>query len=141
MLSGAIYRDAEFYVTASGELAAKYLLILATPVNDNIVARLLTSRAHGRPEMPPCFHGTPYGGYYLGIPGAPLTQKTWVDLRPQDDLDPDDFRKREAKQILSLVATLPANVLRDVLRCVAADDDTTRRQELHLRDTLASMSS
>ncbi|MEO5626428.1 MAG: hypothetical protein ABIQ70_10515 [Dokdonella sp.] len=139
MKPGEIHCDTEFYVSASGELAAKYLLVLANPPGDNIVARLLTSRAYGRPESPPCYHGAPYGGYFLGIPGTPLTQKTWVDLRYLDDLDPDEFRKREARGILARVGTLPAVTLRAVIDCVAGAEDTTRQQERQLRDTLATL--
>ena len=139
MQPGEIYRDAEFYVADSGELAAKYLLILAFPAGDNIVARLLTSRAHGRPETPLCYHGSPYGGYFLGVPGDPLTQKTWVDLRYLDDLDPDKFRKRTTHSIIAHVLTLPPATLCAIIDCVAGADDTTRQQERHLRDTLAAL--
>ncbi|MGA9827461.1 MAG: hypothetical protein WBQ57_03855 [Rhodanobacteraceae bacterium] len=139
MLPGEIYRDARFYVAVTGEPKAKYLLVLATPKNDDIVARLLTSLPRGRPETPPCYHGAPYGGYFLGIPGAPLTQETWVDLRYLDDLDPDDFRKRETKGILSRVARLPVDLLREILRCVAEDDDTTRQEDRHLRDAIDAL--
>lgn len=76
---------------------------------------------------------------FLGIPGAPLTQKTWLDLRYLDDLDPDAFRKREAAGILTCVTTLPTDVLRAALLCVAAADDTTRSQERYMRDTLGTL--
>ena len=137
MLPGEIYRHEAFYFSASGRPEAKYLLVLAVPRGQDMVARLLTSEPHGRPEIPPCYHGLPYGGFFLGVPGQPLTQKTWVDLRYLDDFDPDDFRKREAKAVLSCVCALPPNVLRTVIECVAGADDTTKRQERCLRDTLA----
>jgi len=140
MRPGEIYRAENFYVTNAGELAPKYLLVLAVPAGDDIVARLLTSRAHGRPEAPPCYHGRPYGGFFLGVPGAPLTEKTWIDLRPFDDLDPVEFAMRETNGTLTRSLTLPRETLRAVLECVAGSDDTTRRQELHLRDTLAMLS-
>lgn len=140
MQPGDIYRHEAFYLDeTTGELEPKYLLVLAVPNGDDIVARLLTSRAHGRPETPPCYHGLPYGGYFLGVPGEPLTGKTWVDLRPFDDLDPAEFRKREADGILARVRELPPATLRAVIECVAGSDDTTRRQERHLRDTLVSL--
>ena len=139
MQPGDIYRDAAFYVNERGELCQKYLLLLAVPAAADMVARLLTSRAHGRPETPPCYHGLPYGGYFLGIPGAPLTEKTWVDLRYLDDLDPDDFRKRETRGGLARTSALPTATLRAVIDCVANADDTTRRQERHLRDTLSML--
>ena len=140
MRPGDIYRDEAFYLeTSTGELKPKYLLILAAPGNDDIVFRLLTSRAHGRPETPPCYHGRPYGGYFLGVPGSPLTEKTWIDLRPSDDLDPAEFHRREKSGVLALVHTLPIEILMAVLECAAGADDTTRHQERHLRDTLAAL--
>jgi len=73
------------------------------------------------------------------VPGGPLNSKTWVDLRPFDDLDPAAFHRHSERGILAHSHTLPLTVLRAVLECVAAADDTTRRQEHHLRDTLAAL--
>jgi hypothetical protein len=68
MQSGEIYRHDAFYRDMeSGQTQRKYLVILAHTDGGDIVARLLTSRAHGRPENPPCFHGLPYPGFYLGV--------------------------------------------------------------------------
>lgn len=140
MQLGEIYRHDRFYPDEeTGELLPKYLLVLAVPAGGDIVTRLLTSRAHGRPETPRCYHGLPYGGFYLGVPGAPLTVKTWVDLRPFDDFDSTEFRKRESSGILTRVLALALDTLRAVLECVAGSDDTTHRQERHLRDTLAAL--
>jgi hypothetical protein len=36
--------------------------------------------------------------------------------------------------------TLPRATLRSVIECVAGADDTTRRQEQHLRNALAALS-
>ncbi len=139
MLPGQIYRDAEFYVTGAGELAPKYLIVLATPTGSDVVARLLTSRAHGRPEAPPCYHGNPYGGYFVGILGNPLAHKSWVDLRYLDDLDTEDFRRSEAAGRVARVGQLPNDLLREILLCVAGADDTTKRQERCLRDALDTL--
>lgn len=67
---GRIYRDAHFYVDPeTGQLKPKYFLVLAAPSDGDIVIRLLTSRYSGlRPETPPCSHGDPYPGFFLGIP-------------------------------------------------------------------------
>ncbi len=140
MNPGEIYRHDAFYRNRdTGELERKYLLVLAhTPGND-IVARLLTSRAHGRSEHPRCYHGLPYGGFYLGTPGAPLTSKTWVDLRYLDDIDASAAQRLSQQGILGLVITLSEALLAEVLECVAAADDTTRRQEIAIRDVLANM--
>lgn len=140
MQPGDIYRHEAFYLDKeTGRPVPKYLLVLAVPQHDHIIARLLTSRPHGRPEAPPCYHGRPYGGYFLGVPGEPLSEKTWVDLRPFDDLDPVEFRRRKEVGILSQVNSLPIVLLSAVLDCVAGADDTTHHQERHLRDTLAAL--
>lgn len=88
METGQIYRYDDFYFSAeTGHCELKYFVVLAfTPAGDT-VARLLTSRAHGRPEQPPCYHGDPYPGFYLGVLGSPLGTKSWVDLRGLEDFD------------------------------------------------------
>lgn len=117
----------------------KYLVALARTPGDDIVARLLTSRPHGRREKPPCFHGFPYPGFYLGVPGGGLTQKSWVDLRYLDDLDSTDALRLQKKGVLSLVMTLHAKLLVEVLDCSAAADDTSILQERCIRDQLAKI--
>ncbi len=137
---GEIYRHAQFYVDANGQLCPKYLVILAAPHNDDIVVRLLPSRYDGiRPEQPPCHHGDPYPGYFLGVPGEPLNRKTWLDLRPFDDLDTADLQRSRANGLLTLICRLAGAQLRALLQCAAAADDTTRSQEARIRDALASL--
>lgn len=139
MLPGDIYRHARFYADGdTGELKPKFLVVLSCPAGGDLVARLLTSRhAESRPEVPPCHHGAPYPGYFLGVLGGSLPKKTWIDLRPLDDFDPHAFEKQCKEGILTTVARLSNGTLCAVLECVAGADDTTRQQERHLRDTLA----
>lgn len=139
MRPGDIHRDSAFYIAPTGELKAKYLLVLAALDGRDVVVRLLTSRPHGRPEAPPCFHGAPYAGYFLGIPGGELNRRTWVDLRPLDDLDPIACRGRHEKGLMTRVMTLDAATTANVIECVAGADDTTRAQEAMLRDTLSRL--
>ncbi|TXG79842.1 MAG: hypothetical protein E6R11_02000 [Rhodocyclaceae bacterium] len=138
---GHIYRDDAFYADPStGELKQKYFLVLAAPRRGDVVARLLTSRyANLRPENPPCFHGDPYPGYYLGVLGEPLGAKSWLDLRPLDDLDRWDFARHEERGRLHEIMALPAAQLRDAMECTAGADDTTRAQEQLIRDELAAL--
>jgi hypothetical protein len=68
MVPGRIFRHEQFYLDRdTGLLRPKYFLVLAVQSSGDCVARLLTSRAHGRPEDPPCFHGTPYPGFFLDV--------------------------------------------------------------------------
>lgn len=138
---GHVYRDSAFYVEPqTGELKPKYLLVLATPEGGDIVARLLTSRYGGlRPESPPCFHGDPYPGFFLGIPGGELGAKSWLDLRKLDDLDPWDFARLEVEGRMREVMSLPRHQLEPALECAAGADDTTRQQEQSIRDALAGI--
>lgn len=141
MKVGDIYRHDSFYPDPrTGELLAKYLVILARLASGDLVARLLTSRAHGRPERPPCSHGNPYSGYYVGVLGGPLGAKSWVDLRPFRDLDEVDCRRELRAGVLSLAGSVPLTELRPLLECAAAAEDTTRLQERAIRDQLATMS-
>jgi len=139
MRPGEIYHIPNFYIDPdTGALRPKYLLVLAIYADGDLVARLLTSRPHGRPEDPPCFHGDPYPGFYLGVPGHPLTDPTWVDLRAFEDVDGRDMINRIAHGA-TLSLSLPQELLIDVVTCVAAADDTTRGQEVVLRNALAVM--
>lgn len=140
MQPGEVWRHERFYRNAeTGRLEAKYLLCLArTPAGD-FVARLLTSRAHGRPEQPRCYHGNPYPGFYLGVPGNPLTAKTWLDLRHLDDLDEFEVALKSRERALTPVMTLDQETLAAAIECVAGADDTTRYQEQALREQLARM--
>src|SRR5689334_18003581 len=112
MQIGEIYRHEAFYRNAeTGVLEAKYLVLLAVLPSGDFVARLLTSRSHGRPEDPPCFHGNPYPSYYLDVLGAPLTAKSWLDLRYLDDFDEIEFRRRVKSKRIALVRSLDTKVL------------------------------
>lgn len=137
---GHVYRDSAFYVEPqTGELRPKYFLVLAAPERGDLVVRLLTSRYAGmRPEVPPCFHGDPYPGFFLGMLGGELGAKSWLDLRPLDDLDRWDFARLEESGRVREIMALPSQQLRLALECAASADDTTRQQERLIRDVLAS---
>jgi hypothetical protein len=137
---GELYRHEAFYRSAeTGRLEPKYLVILATLPSGDLVARLLTSRAHGRPEQPPCFHGRPYPSFFLGVIGGVLSSNSWADLRYLDDFDEFEFRRRlKSKRIVS-TASLEKKMLVQLLDCAAAADDTTRLQERAIRDALAKL--
>lgn len=139
MQAGEIYRHEEFYIdSTSGQLLPKYLVILAAPTGADLVVRLVTSRYGGsRPRQPPCHHGDPYPGFFLGVPGHPLDRESWLDLRSFDDLDADQFVLQLRKGKVRRVGALAGPLLRDALECAAGADDTTRAQERHIRDSLA----
>jgi hypothetical protein len=139
MRPGDIYEVPAFYADPlTGELRTKYVLILAAFRDRDLVARLLTSRAHGRPEHPRCFHGHPYPGFFLGVPGRSLEMPTWIDLRALDDIDRNEFALR-IKRDVRIAGSVPRDLLIEAMECVAASDDTTRGQERALRDSLASL--
>jgi len=131
---GQIYRHDHFYRDAAGHWQTKYLLVLTGTPDGDVVFRLLTSRAHGRPEQPPCYHGNPYPSFYLGHLGGALTAKSWLDLRRHDDYDGISFAADLIAGDLLPVATLPQETLCQALNCAASADDTTRQQERLIRD-------
>lgn len=140
MNPGEIYRHDAFYRNAaSGALERKYFVILARTPGNDLVARLLTSRPHARPEAPKCFHGHPYPGFFLGVLGEPLIAKSWVDMRYLGDLDPSDADRLMTRGVLGRVITLDDDVLAELIECVANADDTTRLQEVSMRDQLARL--
>jgi hypothetical protein len=138
--SGDIYRHEAFYRSAeTGRLEPKYLVLLAALASGDWVARLLTSRPHGRPEQPPCFHGRPYSSFYLGVIGGPLSAKSWVDLRYLEDFDEFEFGRRLKSNRIVPIISLSKDALVQVLDCAAAAEDTTRLQERAIRDALAKV--
>ena len=140
MKPGEIHYHNAFYRNASsGELERKYLVVLARTQGNDLVARLLTSRPHARPESPKCFHGHPYPGFFLGVLGGTLGAKSWVDLRYLDDLDSFEADRLIKHNILGHVMTLDYPVLEEILECAARADDTTVLQEKALRDELTRL--
>jgi hypothetical protein len=140
MQPGQIYRHEAFYFsTETGRYEHKYFVVLALTPSSDVVARLLTSRPHGRPEQPPCYHGNPYPSFYLGVLGPPLGAKSWVDLRGLEDFDADDLRRKQEQQRLTAIIAVPGNSLAALLECVANADDTTKLQERCIRDALATI--
>lgn len=140
MRAGEIYKHARFYADPeSGALLPKYFLVLALTNGRDVVLRLLTSRQHGRPEVPPCFHGYPYPGFYLGVPGGELGTKSWLDLRWRGDYDGDDFQQGVQKGDITLSVTLPQPTLCGALDCASRADDTTDAQRRIMLDTLAAL--
>jgi hypothetical protein len=135
-----IYRHDAFYRSAeTGQLEPKYLVLLATLPSGDLVARLLTSRPHGRPEQPPCFHGRPYSSFYLGVIGSALSSKSWVDLRYLDDFDEFEFQRHLKSARIVPITSLAKEVLPNLLDCAAGAEDTTRLQERAIRDALAKL--
>jgi hypothetical protein len=127
---GEIYRYEDFYFSReTGALEPKYLVVLSLTPDADIIARLLTSRVHGRPEHPPCYHGYPYPGFYLGVIGGALGAKTWVDLRGLDDLDGPHFERHQRRGRVVAAGAVARPAFVTLLECVAAADDTTVLQE------------
>jgi hypothetical protein len=141
MTPGCIYHHSRFYVDRqTGEFRGKYMLALALTNGGDLVIRLLTSRPHGRREIPPCCHGDPYPAFFFGVLGAPLYRPSWLDLRPLDDADPRDVARDEDAGLIGVVAALAPEVFRAALECAANADDTTRLQERAIRNQMGLMS-
>ena len=135
---GEIWRHAHFYPDPdTGELLPKFLLVLAVRGDGDVVYRLLTSRAHGRPTIPPCNHNPPYPSFFLGVitPGGQLPLDTWLDLREvEDDYDALEFAEDAGKGVLTFVDNLPLHVLCAALACAAYAPDTLKRQKNSIMD-------
>lgn len=138
---GTVLHHSRFYLDkATGEYKPKFLVLLAPLRGGDWVVRLLTSQhADVRPEQPPCHHGDPYPGFYLGVldPANGLGKKSWLDLRGLDDADVADIACLLDAGILIVATSLSVELLKPALACAANADDTTRAQEQALRDQLA----
>lgn len=140
MKPGEIYRHEKFYLSAeTGEFQSKYFLVLALTPSDDIVSRLLTSRAHGRRETPPCFHGDPYPSFYLGVIGDPLNRKSWLDLRKFEDRDGTTIDRNVKKGLVTHVASVAGQLLFDLMECAANAEDTTAQQSGYILDALSKL--
>ena len=138
---GEIWRDDAYYPDPdTGELLPKFLLVLGVRAADgDVVYKLLTSRAHGRPETPVCYHGMPYPGYFLGLVTNPLLPlNTWVDLRESEEYDRREFDRFQQAGRLAYVHTLQGATFIDAARCVAGAPDTLKRQRVVIQDMIAS---
>lgn len=140
--AGTILHHSRFYADPdSGELKPKFLFVLTTTGNGDVVWRLLTSRQYGRPEAPRCYHGDPYPGFYLGVidTSAGLGKKSWLDLHSLDDGDGVEVAKVLDIGVMTKASTISGDLLRATLECAAAADDTTHAQERAIRDELANL--
>jgi hypothetical protein len=136
---GEIWRDGEYYPDPNtGEFLPKFLLVVGVRATDgDVVYKLLTSKPHGRPQEPLCFHGTPYPGYFLGLLMTPLLPlNTWVDLRESEEYDRRDFEDAQKKGRLAYVHTLQHAIFTEAARCVAAAPDTLKRQRMVIQDLI-----
>lgn len=141
MLPREIYCHHAFYRDRlTGEVKRKFFVVLARLPSEDLVVRLLTSRSHGRPETPPCFHGMPYPGFYLGVLGGRFGKESWLDLRYLDDFDPSGAVALRKRSVLEHEGTLAPSVFPALLDCAARADDTTKAQERAMRDELARLS-
>lgn len=137
---GEIFFNSRHYCDAvTGEFRGKYFLILALSKGGDLVARVLTSRVHGRPESPPCSHSDPYPSFYLGQLGGRLSEKTWLDLRHHPDLDSRTIERKITNSIIEPVMALKGTLLIKAMECMAAAPDTTVIQEQCVRDALPSV--
>lgn len=140
---GDVWSHASFYRhDETNEPLRKFLLILALRADGDVVYRLLTSRQHGRPTNPTCFHGAPYPGFYLGVPmvGGLIGCETWLDLREmEDDFDAVHFRQLAVAGVLTLVHTMLGREFCSSLSCAANAQDTTKRQRNAILDARQSL--
>lgn len=136
-IPGEIWLDSDFF-DGGYPPKRKFLLVLATDQGD-ITYRLLTSQRYGRPTDPPCYHGSPYPGFYLGVLGGPLYKDSWLDLSVTDDMDSVQFGKLERVGRLSKQLDLSHALLCPALRCVANAQDTTQRQSRRILDVATKL--
>lgn len=132
---GEVWLDNDFFGDGTKR---KYLLILAVAAGD-VTFRLLTSQQKGRPEVPPCHHGDPFAGFYVGALGGPLTKPTWLDLDDTDDMDDLKFGHLVGTGKLSRVMDISPQLLCPALRCAANAPDTSRRQRARILDSVQTL--
>jgi hypothetical protein len=133
---GEVWLDSDFFGDGTKR---KFFLVLAVAAHGDVIHRLITSKAKGRPENPPCYHGNPAPGYFLGVLGGALHLPSWLVLDDWEDLDGLKFSKRLATNRLQLILTIPKPLLCDALRCAAAAQDTSLRQRKRIFDAMTTL--
>lgn len=139
---GQIWRDDCYYLDRqTGECQRKYLLVLAVDARSgDIVTAVFTSKPNGLVEQPPCNHGPPRAGYFVGTPRGVLARPTWVDFNSLQDLDAADLPRLQRSGRLSVLAqVLPVPLFCAVLRCLLQYDDLTGRQARLVGDVAAQL--
>jgi hypothetical protein len=137
---GEILRNPQHYLDPqTGEFKTKYLLVLSHTKGLDLIVRLLTSRQNARPEDPQCSHADPYPAFFLGVLGGRFQKKSWLDLRHHPDLDSADVAKKLKSGSMEIVAGLTLEMLMPAMECTAAAPDTTREQEVCIRDSLSKL--
>jgi hypothetical protein len=134
-----VYNPRHYLDPQTGESKGKYFLVLAFTRADDAIVRLLTSRQHGRPEDPRCFHGDPYPSFFLGVLGDRLPHKSWLDLRNHPNLESGVLRQRLKSGAIEIAMKLALPLLMQAMECAAAAPDTTREQEQCIRDALSRL--
>jgi hypothetical protein len=127
MKIGEVWSHDAYYLDGD-EFKKKYLLALAVMPDGDIVYRLTTSRQLSRPTHPPCYHGDPYPGFYLGVLGNGLDKESWLDLRECEDMDSYEFAKLYREGAIGRVTSLHTELFISALDCAANAQDTTKRQ-------------
>jgi len=139
---GQISQDYCYYLDReTGACQRKYVLILAlAPGGGDSVTAVFTTKSHGLVEQPACSLGPPRAGYFVGVPGAPLGQPSWVDFSSVQTLDHADLAMHvKSGRTRLLVLSLAPPAFCKVLRCLLQSSDITGRQAKWIADAAASL--
>lgn len=139
---GQIYYHPRYYEDPPGVWHPKYFLLLCSDRSGDFVFRLLTSRRNDRPRDPPCYHGNPYPGFYLGVLGDSLVMESWLDLRKEDrELESTYIQNQARLGAIQRIFSLDSEVMCKILDCASRAIDTTERHSQLMRDQMARFQS
>lgn len=127
------------YVFPDGETRDKLVVLLALTRADDWVLARTTSRQHGRPADPPCYHGYPYSGFYLHRADGVLRLPSWVPLDRFDPADAQEFGRYVAENRVTRKGRLQIPLFIALLECCAQVEDLQRMQEEAIRDVLGGL--
>lgn len=122
----------EKYILSNGSFASKHLLVIGEQDSryDVLYVRL-TSRPNGLRDNPRCSLGNPRSGFYLGVPGGPLQQNTWVVFSDVDYLCSGD-----KGYVVNTRVTIETSLFCELLRCIQQSDDITGMQYNQIGDVI-----
>lgn len=137
-LLGAVFFDPHFRFPDGVTKGKLFIVLGLAPSNDYIVART-TSNAQRKSWHYGCHNDEPDPNFFIPVGRGLFNLDTWVCLDYLVDLDVIDFKDKVRAGDIEKKGQLPPDMLKELLTCAAAADDTTHRQEQVIRDTVANL--
>lgn len=134
-LLGAIFFDPQFRFPDGATKGKLFIILGLAPSDDYIVART-TSKGQRKSWQYGCHNDEPDPNFFIPVGAGLFHLDTWVCLDYLVELDVSDFKAKVKAGAIEQKGKLPPGILKDLLNCAAAAEDTTHRQERVIRNVM-----